>query len=549
MKPIALFTAATLVLAGLTVLGFLNLDKKSFWATHAESRQADIARNMIKTGDYIVPIVNDKVTPTKPPLYYWVMAASFAINGKATEAAARAPSAIAGIGTAILLFLIGLALFDSLTGILAAAVLSTSYLFSFFLRFAELDMLFTFFITLSFYFLIRLYQHHDRPKIWGFCFWVAAALGFLVKGPLALLYPVGAILLALPFTQNRLSLVKSFFNLPGITLFVIIVLPWFLYVYLYTDAAVIFADEVAQRIADSRGKNHSPLFYLASLINFSPWLIVLPFSLWWAIDSELDRSGLIISWLVGGLAIASLISVKNDHYILPLYPAMALLTGRYIAVHLKGELNKHYILESISGWLGILISFLVFLVLAVLPFAPYYTGEIPRLYPYINAGLVIVCAFLFTLALRFARRRNFTGLWSCVVTGLFIVLIFAHSFVVPKLNSRNSHKNFLVNVGKAVDKNNLLRMYRIENFQTTFYLDRPAPVLWTEKDLEKFVALLVARNVNGYLITEKRFLDEALSVSDGKTLMTDNYFIPPTASKDKNRFVLIGVNSDKEKKL
>jgi len=549
MKFISLFTAAVLVFTALTVLAFLNLGQKNFWASHAESRRADIARNMIKTGDYIVPMVNDKVILTKPPLYYWALAASFKINGKATEASARVPSAIAGVATAMVVFLIGVAVFDSLTAVLAVAVLSTSYLFSFFLRFAELDMLFTFFITLSFYFLIRLCQNPNRPKIWGFCFWLSAAMGFLVKGPFALLYPIGAFMLVLPFISDRSGFTRSLFSLKAIALFMIIVAPWFTYVYLYTDAGAIFAEEVAQRITDSRGKDHSPLFYLLSLVNFSPWLIVLPFALWHSADREMERSRLILAWLVGGLVIASLISAKNHHYILPLYPAMALITGRYIAVHVKGELNANYILESITGWLGIFISFFVFLILAVLPFAPRFTGEIPRLYPYMNAGLAIICAFLFILTLRFFKSRSFGGLWTSVITGLFITLIFAHAFVVPKLNARNSHKNFLVNIRETVDKQYPLRMYKIENFQTTFYLGRSAPVIWTDNDLEKFAETIGEGSVKGYLITKKKFLSDALKISGGKKIMMDNYFISSTTSNDNNRFVLIEVDQGKEDKL
>jgi 4-amino-4-deoxy-L-arabinose transferase-like glycosyltransferase len=385
--------------------------------------------------------------------------------------------------------------------------------------------------------------------MWGFCFWVAAALGFLVKGPFALLYPIGTILLILPFTHNRLKLLKSFFSLPGIAIFLILVLPWFVYVYLYTDAAAIFAEEVAQRITSSRGKSHSLFFYLESLTNFSPWLIVLPLALWWAIYAEMERSGLVIAWLVGGLIIASLISAKNHHYILPLYPAMGLLTGRYIAVHIKGELNAHYILESVSGWLGIFISFLAFLILAVLPFAHLYSGEVPQLNPYINSGLMVVCALLFVMALRFMGNRNFVGLWSCVIGGLYVTLVFAHGFVVPELNSRNSHKNFLENIAKVVGKDSPLRMYRIENFQTTFYLNRSAPVIWTKNDLESFANGVGIKDVKRYLITEKRFAVEALNISAGKTVLTDNYYIPPTDSKDGNRFVLIEVNLSKEDKL
>ena len=92
-------------------------------------------------------------------------------------------------------------------------------------------------------------------------------------------------------------------------------------------------------------------------------------------------------------------------------------------------------------------------------------------------------------------------------------------------------------------------MYRIENFQTTFYLDRSAPALWIGIDLEKFVKELNIKDVKGYLITEKKFLSEALELSDGKIIMTDSYFIPSTVSKDENRFVLIEVNSNKGDKL
>ena len=159
---------AVCLASAIFIYSFINLGAKSFWASHTESRRADIARNMLETGDLIVPRLNGKPIFTKPPLYYWTLATSFKLSGKASERSARAVSVIFGLGVIALVFLMGRSLKNPLAGLCSTAVLSTSYLFYHYMRLAEMDMMFTFFITLSFYCLMRMRDGEGRSReTWG----------------------------------------------------------------------------------------------------------------------------------------------------------------------------------------------------------------------------------------------------------------------------------------------------------------------------------------------------------------------------------------------
>ncbi len=522
------------------ISGFWGLGGKSFWASHMESRRAEIAKQMVVTGDYIIPKVNGEKIFTKPPLFYWMIAASYKITGKINELSSRLPAIVFGFATLLLVFLVGAKVYDRETGLVAVAVLCTSYLFAHYTRLAELDIPFTFFISLSFYLLILLRAGDFSARPLGILFWIAVALGFMVKGPFALLFPLASYLALVAFEkEGKLAYVKKLFSPWGILVFLLIVLPWFIYVIFFDDAWVIFNEETLQRVTSSRGKNHSLFFYLASLSNFLPWAFLLPFALFWAFYRERKSGAMVISWFVSSIIVASIISAKNIHYILPLYPAMAIIVGRYIVAHIKEDLGEVRGLDVVTSWLGMLISFIVTAAFVAFPFAPLFTKEVPPINMPLSVLLIAVTSFLTWKTFQDMRSHKRGLLWLKVFSGLFILLMFTYAFAVPNLNSRNSHKNFIINVKRVISPETEIVMYNMENFQVPFYLDRNAPSLWGQKELESFSIKMRNRNNGYFVITRERDLNEAVDITNGRIFLEDDNFIAPSEKMEGERFILI----------
>jgi len=114
-----------IALTGIILL-FTGLSVRSLWGS--EGRWAEIAREMLISGNYFLPTINGQTYFDKPLLSYWAIV-PFAINGVVTEVAARMPGVLAGMGTVIITFVIGRRLFGSKTGFISSFLLLTSAMF------------------------------------------------------------------------------------------------------------------------------------------------------------------------------------------------------------------------------------------------------------------------------------------------------------------------------------------------------------------------------------------------------------------------------------
>lgn len=144
---------------------FYKLGDANFYHVRNESRRAEIAREMLESGNWIVPQLEGKVILTKPPLFYWAMALC-SLKTDVNEFTARVPSAIAGVGTILLTFLLGSFLFNRKIGFWSALILIVTNVFMGQARYAEMESMLTLFITASIYFFFRGYREPIRAKIW-----------------------------------------------------------------------------------------------------------------------------------------------------------------------------------------------------------------------------------------------------------------------------------------------------------------------------------------------------------------------------------------------
>ena len=154
-----------------------------------EGLYAEIAREMVTRGDWVIPHVNGLPYLEKPPLYFWLTASTFRLFGP-SEWATRLWSAISALGTVLLTWRIGRRLYGAQAGLLAGVVVATVVGNALYVRRASTDQLFVFCLTLAMYGFLRDAERPDRGRARFLFVYVGAALGVLAKGFIGLVFPV-----------------------------------------------------------------------------------------------------------------------------------------------------------------------------------------------------------------------------------------------------------------------------------------------------------------------------------------------------------------------
>jgi 4-amino-4-deoxy-L-arabinose transferase-like glycosyltransferase len=188
-----------------------------------EGRYAEIPREMLSGGDWVIPHLNGLAYIEKPPLQYWATAISYRLLGT-NEFAARLYTALTALGTAFMVWLVACRLWSPAAGSRAVAVLAGMLMFVILGQLLTLDMSLTFYLTLSLGgFLLA--QQATRPRLWMLLAWAGAALGVLTKGLVAAAIPVAVLILyslyARDFTPWRRLCIAW-----GLPLFLAISVPW-----------------------------------------------------------------------------------------------------------------------------------------------------------------------------------------------------------------------------------------------------------------------------------------------------------------------------------
>jgi 4-amino-4-deoxy-L-arabinose transferase-like glycosyltransferase len=184
-RLIACLHCAALLLLGSCIL-FINIGGWEL-CNPDEPRYAQVAREMLDTGNYIVPRLGAELYARKPPLFFWLIALSSRYYGGVSAAAARLPSAVAALGVLLLTYLLGRKLYNSQTGFIAALILFTTIEFFWLATRAHLDMTLTFWITLSQYLLYCGYTSEKKKCLLYLLSFFSAGLAILTKGPVGLI--------------------------------------------------------------------------------------------------------------------------------------------------------------------------------------------------------------------------------------------------------------------------------------------------------------------------------------------------------------------------
>jgi 4-amino-4-deoxy-L-arabinose transferase-like glycosyltransferase/membrane-associated phospholipid phosphatase len=312
-----------------------------------EALYAEAAREMAASGDYIVPHYNGKPFFDKPPLAYWLQAASIKAFG-VDSFAVRLPSAMAASLLVALVVALGTKLHSRRTGLPAGSALATAIYTLPLARLCSLDQLFTLTITaaLGCFLLV----HLGLWSRWGWLgFWAATGLSLLAKGPAGavLIFAVIAVFVAIdrargqtPSPIPQIANPRSQVVVPfaaGLLLFVLIAAPWYVLVQRETGGAFLREFIVHQNLQRAMGEDfahNAPFwFYLPIyLAGFFPWSSFVPAACIGLVRLRpTDRTGrtalFAAVWAAVVIVVFSISKSKLPNYIYPAYPPSALLVA------------------------------------------------------------------------------------------------------------------------------------------------------------------------------------------------------------------------------
>ena len=327
----------------------------------AEIYFADAARAMVERADWVIPYFRGAPFFDKPALTYWVLAASFKVFGF-SSGAARVASAVATLLViAATVWMSWLLWKDRGAALAAGWILIATVPFMTFGGIAMSDMLLTLWTTLAMVLGLLCCRSERPPSLLIVALGAVLGLGFLTKGPVALVIP-GLGLLCILWQRRRLPTVSISTILFSGLVFLAFALGWFVVVYTRMGIEPIkffFVRENLQRFSGAVHDVGRPFwFYVVTYLGQgAPWSFLLPLAVL-QLRRQSDGGGRILTlWILLVAGLLTLSHGKLDYYLLPLYPAAALLVGRYIQVVVWTRVERLFV-SVVLGIVGVALLFL-----------------------------------------------------------------------------------------------------------------------------------------------------------------------------------------------
>src|SRR6516162_11260070 len=349
--------------------------------------QAQIARNMITSGDWVTPRLDGVVYLEKPPLIYWLIAASYEVFG-VHDWAARIPIAVAAIALCWLTAAFGIWAFGKRAGFYAGLCMATCVGLWLFTRVLIPDVVLTLTIALATWALLRVLDDEEpNRRVWAYTLAASLGVGLLLKSLIGVVFPVAAGVIYLALTRQLLSVRtwKRLHPIAGAVIILLISLPWhvlatlrnppyfaftlrsapgeyhgFLWFFVINEQLLRFLNLRYPRDYNTVPRLYFWLFHLAWLF---PWSVYLPAACKLSYRRE-DRAGrtrlLALCW-TGFILVFFTFSTTQEYYSMPCYPALALLLGSAMAMGGRWIDNATRVLATLcavcgAACIGILVA-------------------------------------------------------------------------------------------------------------------------------------------------------------------------------------------------
>ena len=319
--------------------------------------QAQIARNMFASGDWVTARLDGVAYLEKPPLFYWMIAGSYRLFG-VHDWAARLPVVLSAIGLALLTAAFGRWAFGNRAGFFAGLCISTCVGLWLFTRILLPDALQTLTIALALWAFLRALDEQERhPRTWAAILAAGLGAGLLLKSLIGVVFPLGAAFLYLLLTRQLFAARtwKRLRPFTGLAIVLLVAAPWHILAALRNPPVwdftmrsapgeyhgflwFFFINEQLLRFLNLRYPRDYDtvppvLFWLLNLAWLFPWSVYLPAAFRLSYR-PLDRAGktrlLALCW-IGFVMVFFTFSTTQEYYSMPIYPAMALLLGSAMA--------------------------------------------------------------------------------------------------------------------------------------------------------------------------------------------------------------------------
>lgn len=440
-----------------TFIFLFNLGQRDLWDPD-ETRYAVVAREMRQTGNWILPHLNGRIYAEKPPLFFWLVNLFVLFSGEDSEFVNRLPSALAGLMIIIFTFLFGERLYDIRVGLFSGLVLSTCLLFPQISRWMMLDSLFTLLFILSLYYLYRGYNDDNKQKRFYCLSGLFIGLGIITKGPVIYLSII--ILLFYSFIEKNMKKVWNRNLLLSFIISLVVTLIWLIPACcmggeLYMNE-ILFHQTVG-RLAGKGIHFHLQPFYFYFLrfpLEFFPWVVFLPFSFLLGLKKgERYRQFLfLLVWFFCLFLFFTLSKGKKDNYLLPLYPAGALMVGFLwnLGVQSCRERRLFIILFLFLTLIHLLGIFIILSgrLSTHIPLFIEFQSLILTIFIYLSIGTLLSL-------LLWMKEKSLASFFSLVA--VFSILHCHISYALPsRLNEKFSMKNFAEKILKRMESEDKL---------------------------------------------------------------------------------------------
>ena len=463
-----------------TILWFATLDYRHLIPTD-EGRYAQMAREMMVSGDYITPRYNDYKYFEKPPLHIWATAIIFKVFGLG-EWQARLWSGITSFFTILLVGFTAARLYGHLTGYLAALILLSSPMWVVGGHFNALDMGLSAFLNLALCALL-LAQHADAEhhaksrRNWMWLCWLAMGLATLSKGLIGIVIP-GMVLFAYILTRWDWKILARLHIISGLFIYLAITAPWFIAVSIQNPEFphFFFIHEHFERFTADAHRRTAPFYFFIPLVvvGFLPWMPQFFQSAWQTLKqyrlSQFSANWMLWAWFAVIFIFFSISRSKLPGYIMPVFPALAILAAKSISDYLESnvQLSRAWRLQTI-----------VFVFLGVIGF--FFLSEVGRdgqpdeVEAYqtytVWIGVALACLLTFSLISSLLTKRN----------ALLSIAIYAFGFFLTATIAGTGHEalgravsgyDLVQKVKKEIPEGSKIYSVRLLDHTVPFYLQR-----------------------------------------------------------------------------
>lgn len=540
--------AAALLL--FAVVWSLNLGRWDLWGPD-EPRYAQVAREMIRSGEYLVPHLNGRIYGEKPPLFFWSVAGVSLImdrDGRGpSKLAARLPSAIAGLGILLFAYLIGRRLYGPSIALLSMFILFSTVQFTSSATDAHLDSCLALFTTAAMFFFYEGYTRPAASRPWFLLAYAVMGLGVLTKGPVAIVVPLLSAV-AFLIVKRDFGVLRRIEAVRGFAIMLGIIALWLVPAGL--SGGKEYFDYLAFRQSTGRAVNafsHAQPFYYyfdVFLADFLPWTIFLPFAAAYFIRRKEAREGLLFPfvWFAVTFLFFSLMSGKRSLYLLPLYPPAAIMIAKFCADQVDGFRRR----KEGRSLLFLLPSFLFFCGLlacgVLVALANIGLLNFGMISGTLSPALVWTAAALFgafgltgliLLIMRVPPRLPLYLTLICVICATGVMLALPY----PLPDSNYSLRPFAEKVDKRLGPEGRLKAtFFPELFN--YYLDRvpieSIPEERVSREIEADPGLLVLHKTRKKRISEEKppWLTSGIEIVEKATVGKTTYYLLSKSEKE-----------------